>query len=79
MATAASFSRPFLTLSLPAVASYGGGGDGGDGDAADGGRHLHLEHLAAARLVRRAVRQRVLHGVPQLGGHAGSEVRSMKK
>lgn len=55
-----------LTLSLPAVASYGGGGDGRDGDAADGGRHLHLEHFAPPRLIGSVVWQRVPHGVPQL-------------
>lgn len=55
-----------LTLSLPAVAPYGGGGDRRDGDAVDGGRHLHLQHLAPPRLLGSVVWQRVLHGVPQL-------------
>lgn len=69
-----------LTLSLPAVAPYGRGGDGRDGDAADGGRHLHLEHLAAPRLVGGAVRQRVLHGVAELkGGGGGGEATSVVK
>lgn len=69
-----------LTLSLPAVAPYRRGGDGRDGDAADGGRHLHLEHLAAPRLVGGAVRQRVLHGVAELmaTGEATSVIESGK-
>lgn len=69
-----------LTLSLPAVAPYGRGGDGRDGDAADGGRHLHLEHLAALRLVGGTVGQRVPHGVAELRamGEAASVIKSGK-